>query len=890
MLIPSVIAVFDIDGQKANYEINYTTQTFETDGTVTITQTGQPYADIDYASVEVKGQFLKPTQAIQNGKDVLHKLLSKDNDVIEVHEKPVTLMFPQTGKLHLNANEYGKANPMRYPAKEYITITPEKGRYIFDGRLDKVGQPTFKAYLNPGTGHPWGEIPVYVRTDGENIYIILDVIIDNTNDPQEDWTAILINTPTGQQRYYADNKQKLYGLSTFTYTPTVNYEHKVYEFKIPAQGETIELAFEYYGTAGAICGDGIIASPEECDDGNTLDGDGCSSICRTEAEVSQVLYDLYIGHNMLFSKAQDLAHINKHEATQDETKVIQQGLREAFLNPPNNNPCAVVPNLFMLTADLQPYGKENEIDAFNNLLLDELSDSTLRNQVGVPLTTFNQASIWQLFAETQLAANNFLSSAQAKCCAYNQIVEPTILDFNLQQGICETEPICGDGITTTPEECDDGGECSDDPGTQCTTIDLSLCLDPDTASCIPQAGDGCNEECLDEFCGDGIVQNPEECDDGNLNNGDGCDSTCQNENPNCGNGALDLGEACDDGNNVNCDGCSGTCELETCGDGVLCNPPEQCDDGNIANGDGCTSICQTEFCGDNIIQPPEECDPPTTPPACGPPTGIPCCDQNCIDPFCGDLIVDPGFGEECEVNADCPLGEVCGGCLCEPDDGGDGGRQGGGGSSAQVQTPAGCCRSFEYQTGSATTEYYCCGGQDLINQGINCCAQPELPQCRKYCQFMGCVEPYELDPFSNRCVLGSTATQTQTVTERPTQTQIEPECTQDSQCSPGYQCTNGKCTQKQPETQQPRQIPKPQINMNNAITTAALFLILLALLMYMAFRKRGTPPTEPETPTQTKPTIQPTYKSEKVQQHLDDMEESYQRIEKMLKEMKRGKL
>lgn len=30
------------------------------------------------------------------------------------------------------------------------------------------------------------------------------------------------------------------------------------------------------------CGDGVVEDSEECDDGNTLDGDGCSSICAIE--------------------------------------------------------------------------------------------------------------------------------------------------------------------------------------------------------------------------------------------------------------------------------------------------------------------------------------------------------------------------------------------------------------------------------------------------------------------------------------------------------------------------------------------------------------------------------------------------------------------------------
>jgi cysteine-rich repeat protein len=75
-------------------------------------------------------------------------------------------------------------------------------------------------------------------------------------------------------------------------------------------------------------------------------------------------------------------------------------------------------------------------------------------------------------------------------------------------------------------------------------------------------------------CGDGIVDEGEECDDGNLEDGDGCTSQCTCAR--CGDGALyvfpsDHGsgscpvveiEECDDGNNVAGDGCSPTCRLE----------------------------------------------------------------------------------------------------------------------------------------------------------------------------------------------------------------------------------------------------------------------------------------------------------------------------------------
>lgn len=38
------------------------------------------------------------------------------------------------------------------------------------------------------------------------------------------------------------------------------------------------------GTSGAVCGNDVLESGEECDDGNTKDGDGCSSYCTQGCE------------------------------------------------------------------------------------------------------------------------------------------------------------------------------------------------------------------------------------------------------------------------------------------------------------------------------------------------------------------------------------------------------------------------------------------------------------------------------------------------------------------------------------------------------------------------------------------------------------------------------
>src|SRR3989344_4826965 len=81
--------------------------------------------------------------------------------------------------------------------------------------------------------------------------------------------------------------------------------------------------------------------------------------------------------------------------------------------------------------------------------------------------------------------------------------------------------------------------------------------------------------------------------------------------PVCGDGKLQEGEQCDDTNRINGDGCDSLCRIEFCGDWIKQKPlGEQCDDGNNKNGDGCSVKCKTEFCGDGTKQKllGEECD------------------------------------------------------------------------------------------------------------------------------------------------------------------------------------------------------------------------------------------------------------------------------------------
>ncbi|MFT4703576.1 MAG: cysteine-rich repeat protein, partial [Bradymonadia bacterium] len=184
---------------------------------------------------------------------------------------------------------------------------------------------------------------------------------------------------------------------------------------------------------------------------------------------------------------------------------------------------------------------------------------------------------------------------------------------------------CGNGTLEAPEQCDDGNNAD---------------------------GDGCNSICFNEaVCGNGTVDPGEGCDDGNTTPGDDCDAACQIEQvvgEVCGNGVQEGAEQCDDGNTTPDDGCSSDCMTEpgVCGDNTL-NTGEECDDGNTADGDGCSSTCTTEAsCGDGTVDADEECDDGNNVDGDG-------CEADCtlVPGTCGDGNVDAAAGEQCDNGA-----------------------------------------------------------------------------------------------------------------------------------------------------------------------------------------------------------------------------------------------
>jgi cysteine-rich repeat protein len=177
--------------------------------------------------------------------------------------------------------------------------------------------------------------------------------------------------------------------------------------------------------------------------------------------------------------------------------------------------------------------------------------------------------------------------------------------------------ICGDGVINDREQCDDGPANADEAA--------------------------CTSACKQAFCGDGLVHaGAELCDDGDDLDTNACTNAC--EPAVCGDGVLHANvELCDDGpDNADTNACKADCTPNTCGDGHL-GPGEGCDDGNTLDSDGCSAGCISEKCGDGIKQANELCDDGDNN------ADTKACKSDCTPNVCGDGALHDGV-EECDDN------------------------------------------------------------------------------------------------------------------------------------------------------------------------------------------------------------------------------------------------
>ena len=415
-----------------------------------------------------------------------------------------------------------------------------------------------------------------------------------------------------------------------------------------------------------VCGDGVIAGDEVCDDGtNNGGGDG---FCLADCSGTQVCGDGTVNGSE-FCEATDMvdcstlgfvggtAACDSACAAWDESTctmlsdcgngVLDPGeVCDDGMNMGGEGGCLTCTSI-QECGDGMPEGTESCDDGIlngtgNGQCLDDCSatqscgDETVNGTEvcddGILNGTGNDACLSDC-SGTQACGDGSANGTEA---CDDGVDNGTGEGFCLSD--CSATQTCGDGVQNGSEFCESGDSemCtalsagfvggSAPCDSACAAWDVSGCTTPDDCgngvvdpgeSCDDVDNDGGEGECLAcmgiQSCGDGTSEGSEACDEGGANgSGPGaCVGDCSGFQV-CGDGVTNGTEVCDDGtNDGGPNGCLPDClAVQMCGDGVA-NGTESCDDGpNNGMGDGlCLSDCSaTQTCGDMVVNGTEVCD------------------------------------------------------------------------------------------------------------------------------------------------------------------------------------------------------------------------------------------------------------------------------------------
>ena len=246
-----------------------------------------------------------------------------------------------------------------------------------------------------------------------------------------------------------------------------------------------------------------------------------------------------------------------------------------------------------------------------------------------------------VFQTNTLPCDDGNACTTGDACADGECSGEAMVDCN-DGNVCTDDGCDVDGGCTyefNSAACDDGNVCTEDdqclagaclPGAPLDCNDGAICT---ADSCHP--ADGCIHALIQPCCGNGFLEPPEECDDGNSNNEDECTVLCQN--PGCDDNIKNGGETGSD--------CGGPCPR--CPDGEGCLDGVDCESGVCV-----ALICLPPACDDGVFNGEEtgqDCGGPC--PAC--PDGVGCVDDSdCLSLYCEDGICQPPACDDEVFNGD----------------------------------------------------------------------------------------------------------------------------------------------------------------------------------------------------------------------------------------------
>jgi cysteine-rich repeat protein len=352
------------------------------------------------------------------------------------------------------------------------------------------------------------------------------------------------------------------------------------------------------------CGDGITeVATEQCDDGNNVSGDGCSANCQRET-----VPPMNCGNGVIDAGETCDDH---NLATGDGCGATCQ-VEQGYVCTGAPSVCVIPP---MATGGTCADPAEVTLTGTTGLTGMATGDTTIGSSM-VPTTEClgfstgdGNDNIWSFTITDHRDVRVELDPSSTFDAAIRVMTTPC----DPTTGLVSPDNAFGCADENFDGEAETLAYTNLAPGTYYIVVDS---YDPTvsgpytfTITATPS------------MCGNGIVDGTEHCDDHNTAAGDGCSPGCYVEagyvctaaSPSvcslaCGNGTLEGAEECDDHNTTAGDGCDPTCHTEpgfdcgtaepsvcvpACGNGHL-NVGEECDDGNHVAGDRCSATCTLE--------------------------------------------------------------------------------------------------------------------------------------------------------------------------------------------------------------------------------------------------------------------------------------------------------